>query len=754
MKAAVDRRMMLGVLLVWLWVGGCQAGDRVKVLQNGVAPTKDYAGCQDTCISGEPYEENRNYGGSAELRAGGKRRILIRFDLSPIPQAQGIHKAVLRLADTGYPRKAAGKWPVRLHAYRLTRPWQDDANWLEHTRTNYKQKDAGDWQSPGGDIDLEADFGGQTKGLITADTTADGPWGHVHELDLTEIVRRWHSGQAPNHGLALEAPPKSPGCTVAGSEWHVPAYRPMLIVTHGPKGAEAVADAPLEPAAEKVELDGISATPDAGEAAGDYAAVRVGQNANCALRGASTDAYVKEAAATYPGTWGWMNMCRVGGRAGDFSRALLYFDLKQIPKTASIRQAKLVLSLTPWTNRQAGSYRYGAYLLKLPGEPGWQADEVTSSHCREGRAWPKGGLLAASGPKPLAIGQAALKRSSPDSAGTMEFDLTGAVRAWAAGKIPNCGLVLDNRLEGGAYDFYSSRSFKPELRPYLEIMLSPAIGKQPAPAEAKPALPPGDYWVQPMRQVHKLFKGKPGTLAQYGDSITVSMAFLAYRFGKNAPKDVTPPRPQLALENTPPQVRAELEVVDRFSDRELWWRWKGAEWGNTGMMMSDWLFRNVDAWQKKMNPETAVIMFGTNDRGRICPPEYTEYMAASVRRMMQDGTVPMLTSIPPPAPDGYRLATLSIAAGLKVPVIDYNAEITRRRGDDWSGKKDPPGLISEDGVHPSHPGKYHFDFSEEALNRNGYLLRDYLTLRKYYEVITKVLHPEAKQPPAAPRAGP
>jgi len=34
-------------------------------------------------------------------------------------------------------------------------------------------------------------------------------------------------------------------------------------------------------------------------------------------------------------------------------------------------------------------------------------------------------------------------------------------------------------------------------------------------------------WVAPMKQVHAKFTGKPGTFAQFGDSITVTMAYWA-----------------------------------------------------------------------------------------------------------------------------------------------------------------------------------------------------------------------------------
>lgn len=259
---------------------------------------------------------------------------------------------------------------------------------------------------------------------------------------------------------------------------------------------------------------------------------------------------------------------------------------------------------------------------------------------------------------------------------------------------------------------------------------------------APPKLPSGDYWVEPMREVHRRFRGKPGTLAQYGDSITVTMAFL----GAHAWGD------KIEAKNCPPEVRAELDLVQGYANRKLWTEWKGDAWGNTGSMMSDWLLKNIDGWQKKMNPEAAVVLFGTNDVGRILPPEYKQNMTAALRRMMADGTVPILTTIPPKsgadklAPE-YRLAALSIANELKVPVIDYYSEILRRRPKDWDGSLakfnayrdyEVPTLISRDGVHPSNPKDFQNDFSERALNSNGFTLRNYLTLRMYAKVIEKV----------------
>ena len=102
----------------------------------------------------------------------------------------------------------------------------------------------------------------------------------------------------------------------------------------------------------------------------------------------------------------------------------------------------------------------------------------------------------------------------------------------------------------------------------------------------------------------------------------------------------------------------------------------------------------------------------------------------------------------------YWLAGLSIARGLKVPVIDYYAEIMRRRPDDWDGRLEKfsryegyqvPTLICRDGTHPSNPKEFSNNFSQQSLNSNGYTLRNYMTLQTYAAVIEKVFQPPAKE---------
>src|SRR5439155_9784082 len=112
-----------------------------------------------------------------------------------------------------------------------------------------------------------------------------------------------------------------------------------------------------------------------------------------------------------------------------------------------------------------------------------------------------------------------------------------------------------------------------------------------------------------------------------------------------------------------------------------------------------------------------------------------------------------------------------LARELRLPLVDFHAEILRRRPADWDGALDRfqryegyevPTLLSRDGVHPSYPARYQNDYSPQALSSSGYSLRNYLVLMKYTDVFSALgpgappspdrpWYPQA--PPLAPPAG-
>src|SRR5262249_6954122 len=221
-------------------------------------------------------------------------------------------------------------------------------------------------------------------------------------------------------------------------------------------------------------------------------------------------------------------------------------------------------------------------------------------------------------------------------------------------------------------------------------------------------------WVAPMRQVHAKFTGTKGTLALFGDSITVSLAFWA--------------GPPHARKNMSPQAEAGFKAVNAHMRQECWGKWRGPAFGNQGSMTVRWAHDNVAAWLKKLNPETAVIMFGTNDLGGVPLDEYEKKFRAVVQKCLDNGTVVILTTIPPRSgmldrSKRYAEAARRVAKELNVPLCDYGGECLKRRPDDWDGAAakfkgykgyEVPTLIARDGVHPSNPKKYQGDYSAEG----------------------------------------
>lgn len=264
---------------------------------------------------------------------------------------------------------------------------------------------------------------------------------------------------------------------------------------------------------------------------------------------------------------------------------------------------------------------------------------------------------------------------------------------------------------------------------FAVLALAPLLAAQPA---ADPA------WVAPMREVHAKFTGTPGTLALFGDSITNSVAFWAPLESAKLTGD-----DDAALAT----VRGHMKV-------DCWRKWRGDDYGNKSRMTIRWADENVDAWLKKLNPEAVVLLYGTNDLGQLDTKEYEAKTRSVVERCLKNGTVVMMTTLPPRSgmlekSRAFADVQRRVAAVYGLPVIDYQADVLRRRPTDWDGslpqfKADAadvyqvPTLIAADGIHPSNPGK-HADYTEASLDRNGFQLRNVLTLRAYADVVRRVL---------------
>jgi len=255
-----------------------------------------------------------------------------------------------------------------------------------------------------------------------------------------------------------------------------------------------------------------------------------------------------------------------------------------------------------------------------------------------------------------------------------------------------------------------------------------------------------DDWVEPMKAVRAKFTGQSGTIAQFGDSITITMAFFVPL--------------QYDIQNLPEDLKDAHAWIRKYVQARCWRGWKGPQFGNEGRTTTDWAMKNMDGWLKALNPEVALIMWGTNDTYQgPKPPQYTDNLRTIVQKCLDNGTIPILYTIPPKGDQAgnpkatqhvetFVEAARTVAAEKKIPLIDFYKEMMTRQPTNFAK------TLLGDGLHPSYPSQYQRDFSEEGLKNSGYTLRNYLTLKRYYEVHQKVLSQAKPAQAAATEAAP
>ena len=141
------------------------------------------------------------------------------------------------------------------------------------------------------------------------------------------------------------------------------------------------------------------------------------------------------------------------------------------------------------------------------------------------------------------------------------------------------------------------------------------------------------YWADTMVKVHSNFTGEKGTFAHFGDSITVTLAFwtpLLY-----------------TRKNASEEMEHAYKLVEQYLKKDCWRDWKGPAFGNEGRMTIRWAHENIDRWLARLNPEVALIMFGTNDLGSVGLQEYINKTREVVQKCLNNGTVVILSTIPP-----------------------------------------------------------------------------------------------------------
>ncbi|NQT93058.1 MAG: SGNH/GDSL hydrolase family protein [Lentisphaerae bacterium] len=247
------------------------------------------------------------------------------------------------------------------------------------------------------------------------------------------------------------------------------------------------------------------------------------------------------------------------------------------------------------------------------------------------------------------------------------------------------------------------------------------------------------YWLKPMTRVRARYIGRPGYVAQFGDSITFSMAF----WSGMSWHDPSPFLPDDGLPKTP-KDKPWRHVIRGARD-------KGGRFANGGGWRSNGLLSAVDPVLRRTAPEVALIMIGTNDiRPGHVPASYRSSVRGIVVKCLEAACIPVLNTIPPmrgsvrAAEEANRIVR-EIAVEMKVPLVDYHVEILKRRpGTSWDGT-----LVSPDGVHPS--GGKVIDYSEENLKESGYALRTWLNFLMFRQIYFRILENAPMiEPPKSP----
>jgi len=226
-----------------------------------------------------------------------------------------------------------------------------------------------------------------------------------------------------------------------------------------------------------------------------------------------------------------------------------------------------------------------------------------------------------------------------------------------------------------------------------------------------------ETWVKSMQEVHKNFKGKKGTVVLFGDSITEDENFwTTMREGvKNADFDAA--------------------KAIKYIDKECWEN-KGESYGNKSGWKTKDLLAVYQQVIKNENPEIAIIMIGTNDTAdqKCTVTQYTENLTKIITDLKKNGTVPILSTMPNRqiSSEGvkkYNIAVKEIAEKEQIPLIDLFGYLKTVNKKIWS--------LFVDGTHLKWGGEN--DFALSAMSENGVAARNYVTLKKYSEVMDKVL---------------
>lgn len=186
----------------------------VTSFQDGVSPTKSYAGTRDTMIDGGSAKTNN--GDETAISADGDdlKEILLSWDITAIPPSAVVDAVTITL-------EVSDKSSDTFSFYEAVQAWNEaTATWKQYDKN-------ASWQTAGGTG--ASDRGGALLGSFSADPT--GSYTIALDANGVALVQRWIATPASNHGLFLVGPSTTNRLEIRSREYGTASKRPELNVT-------------------------------------------------------------------------------------------------------------------------------------------------------------------------------------------------------------------------------------------------------------------------------------------------------------------------------------------------------------------------------------------------------------------------------------------------------------------------------------------------------------------------------------------
>ncbi len=486
--------------------GGIRLEAYEMVLQPGV---NGYDGATDAML--DLWHTTANYGDASTIQwransSGPVKKILTRFDLSPLPADAIVYQATLSY----YALSDDLNHYAQIRAWRMLRPWEEmEATWEQAS-------DAESWEIAG------ATGAGDRASGYSVELTANGSgW---YNFNVSGDVMKFLSGAAVNAGWQLEPSPDYSQFTLAAAEYATDvSKRPRLTIRYSLPGSAAfptptptatptATDTPtITPTATDTPTPTITPTPTLTPTATDTPTITptATDTSTPTLTPTPTDTptptptltptatpdtftvILRSGLDNYQGVrdtflagrdpavnYGQAPLLNVSDKADDRNRILIFFDLGSLT-TADLRRAELrlypaYLSIPP----------QGSAIINRMKRP-WTEDGANWHQALLGQAWHQPGA----GGYDSDFVAAATDIINVTSDAALSFDVTNDVRAWLNGD-PNYGWIV--RLNGSELlmALASSEYARLDLHPELVLTVgNDAILATPTPTPTPLATP-------------------------------------------------------------------------------------------------------------------------------------------------------------------------------------------------------------------------------------------------------------------------